>query len=481
LGRLARPTLARLTSRAATTADPPPSRDWGPRSTSTPCVEVVGESVATPACSTPRETLDRVAAGPLRAQLVGEVARKFARRPLDEIEDAFHEAYTRALTACHWQREREVYGWLRRVMINWLIDRERRGRLELVADTTSDGFLEVEDARAEPLSVLGRRQELAEIEDVHVAVLEQLSERQRDVVSLHARGTERKEIARRVAASENAIKKDLKRAFRVARQEVIARSGHGCPDGEPLIIRYAFGLGGKAIPAEAQLHLAHCDRCGQFFRELEAWREKVASLMPLPAVEQASPGAVERGLENAMDVLGQVKQTVLDGGTQLKNQAAASYYRAVDPTPLATVRPGAATAAVATCLGIVGGATYCVDNSLNPVEQLAEVVQEQPVEQPEPTPSEPPSAPPPAATPPATSETPPQPVVQAPPPAPAEPPAPAPEPPPPPPPEPTPAPVQFGEPASTPAQPTQAVPPPSSLTPAEPAPAPAGGSDLYGP
>ncbi len=428
MGRLARPTFVPLASRTATVTDrstATPSPDsielpahgrGGPKSVPTPFVEVVGETVVTEStASTPREALDRVAAGPLRRQLVGEVARKFGQRPFDEIEEAFHEAYARGLTRCRWERDREVYGWLRRAMVNWLIDRERRGRLELVADTTSGSFLEVEDAREEPLGVLGRRQEREEVKDVHLTVLRQLSDRQRRVISLYAKGNERKEIARRVAVSENAVKKDLKRVFRVAREEVIVRAGHGCSDGESLTVRYAFGLGGKAIAAKAQLHLAHCERCGQFFRELETWREKVAVLMPVPAVEQASPGAVERGLEQAIDVLGQLRQQAADGGMQLKNHVAATYYRAVDPTPLAGVRPGAATAAVATCLGIVGGATYCVENSLDPIGELAGIVQEQPAQPPEPPPeseSQPEDQLQQPPAPPLTSEPPPPPAEQ---------------------------------------------------------------------
>lgn len=94
----------------------------------------------------------------MRAQLVGAVARKFSQRPSDEIEDAFHEAYTRGLMKCRWDRDREVYGWLRRTMINWVIDRDRRERLELVADPTSVTFLEAADASQEParISAAGR-------------------------------------------------------------------------------------------------------------------------------------------------------------------------------------------------------------------------------------------------------------------------------------------------------------------------------------
>ena len=154
--------------------------------------------------------------------------------------------------------------------------------------------------------------------ELHLTVLKRLNDRQRRVISLHAKGTDRREIARRVDASENAVKKDLKRVFSVARDEVVGRSGHGCPEGEGLVVRYAFGLGGKGIPTKAQLHLAHCERCGEFFRALETWLEKVAVVFPVPAIEQASPGAVERTVDKAIEVVGQIRQQAVDGGAQLK-------------------------------------------------------------------------------------------------------------------------------------------------------------------
>jgi RNA polymerase sigma factor (sigma-70 family) len=483
-------------------AERPPYQKGGPESVPPPCVEVVGEPVVenSPA-PTPRDAMDRIAGGPLRGQLVGEVARRFPHRPADDIEEAFHEAYTRGVTSCRWRRDIEVYGWLRRTMVNWLIDRERRERRELVADTTGGAFLEVADAQAEPLRVLGRRQDRQEIRDVHLTVLKQLSARQRRVAAMHAKGTERKEIARRVAASENAVKKDLKTVFRVARDQVVVRSGHGCSHGEALVISYAFGLGGKAIPAKAQLHLAHCDRCGQFLRELEAWREKVAALLPAPTASQADPALVERTLHKTADVLASLKQHATQAGThakqqlaeastQAKQQAAAGYTRAVEYTPLASARPGAAATAIAGCLALGGGAaTYCIEKGVDPLgafgrDRPADVAdaarkppeKKPPAEQPPDPPQVPAAAPAPAphAQPPAPEPTPPQPAPTQPAPAPAPP-----APPPPPPPEPTPPAVQFGEPA-TPAQSSPAAPAPSPQ-PARPAPAPQGGSDLYGP
>ena len=73
--------------------------------------------------------------------------------------------------------------------------------------------------------MLGRRQERREVRQVHLAVLKQLSDRQRRVISMHAKGAARREIAHRLQASERAVKKDLTRVFRVARDQVVVRSG----------------------------------------------------------------------------------------------------------------------------------------------------------------------------------------------------------------------------------------------------------------
>jgi hypothetical protein len=97
----------------------------------------------------------------------------------------------------------------------------------------------------------------------------------------------------------------------------------------------------------------------------------------VPVAEQAHPGIVERALHGAVDALSQTKERVADGAgaareqiaegvAHVKQHAAATYYRAIDPTPLAGVRPGAAAATVAGCLAIGGGATYCVERGIDP-------------------------------------------------------------------------------------------------------------------
>jgi DNA-directed RNA polymerase specialized sigma24 family protein len=160
----------------------------GPKSVPRACVGVVWETVVqSSGGQATRDALDRFAGGALRDQLVGEVGRMFPHRSVDDIEEAFNEAYSRALTSCSWRQDREVYGWLRRAMVNWLIDRQRRERRELVVDTMSGAFFDVADAREEPLRLLGRSQERREVRQVHRAVLKQLSDRQRRVVSMRSR------------------------------------------------------------------------------------------------------------------------------------------------------------------------------------------------------------------------------------------------------------------------------------------------------
>ena len=60
-----------------------------------------------------------------------------------------------------------------------------------------------------------------------------------------------------------------------------------------------------------------------------------------------------------------------DGASQVKQHA---YARVVDPTPLAGLRPGAAAAAIAGCLAVGGGATYCAQQGVDPIGGLTAVV-----------------------------------------------------------------------------------------------------------
>jgi RNA polymerase sigma factor (sigma-70 family) len=80
--------------------------------------------------------------------------------------------------------------------------------------------------------------------------------------------------------------------------------------------------------------------------------------------------AVARGgrLPGLHDFLDRTAQKATESVASLKQQASTAYTRAVDPTPLAAVRPGTVASVVASCIAIGGGAaTYCADQGVNPI------------------------------------------------------------------------------------------------------------------
>ena len=133
-----------------------------------------------------------------------------------------------------------------------------------------------------------------------------------------------------------------------------------------------------------------CERCAAVYHRLEMLHERVAALVPLPAAAQLEPGLLERGLQKTTDAIaslkqyathtgGQAKQQLVDAADQAKQHAAAGYSRAVEYTPLASARPGAAATAIAGCLALGGGAAgYCIDKGVDPISGLVEVVQPSP-------------------------------------------------------------------------------------------------------
>jgi hypothetical protein len=117
------------------------------------------------------------------------------------------------------------------------------------------------------------------------------------------------------------------------------------------------------------------------YERLDLWREKVAAVLPVPAAAGAQEHVVERVFHASTEVLpgsgtptGEspvgVRRHAADLVAQVRDHATGAYYRIVDPTPLAGVRPGAVAAAVAGCLAVGGGATYCVEQGANPIAAL---------------------------------------------------------------------------------------------------------------
>jgi RNA polymerase sigma factor (sigma-70 family) len=453
-----------------------------------------------PAQQAPHELLAWLLRNGRREKLCNEVAR-ISGAPHGLVEDALQDVCLLAATTrkCRGRSEGEVYNWLKRTTlrrVKRLLERAHLRHEVLVDWSAVESELAPAGDGADVELIERERQR--EQADLANTVLDSLNERQRRVAALHSHGLNGSEIARHLHTSRLRVKHLKAESMARARAALVAEGGGGCEDGERLISRVAFGLASGREHSQAQLHMVGCERCAAVYHRLELLHEKVAALLPLPAAAQVEPGLLERGLHKSIDAIasvkqhathagGQAKQQLADAAGQAKQHAAAGYSRAVEYTPLASARPGAAATAIAGCLALGGGAAgYCIDKGVDPITGLVEVVQRSPAKPPQAPPEQKPPAeqppdPPQLATP-APTLAPPEPAPQ---PAPAPeqpgpPPAPAPAqpaPPPPPPPEPTPPAVQFGEPAQT-----SAPPPATSPQPAQPAPAPqSGGTDLYGP
>jgi hypothetical protein len=224
------------------------------------------------------------------------------------------------------------------------------------------------------------RENHAEVADVAKVVLQQLSPRQLDVAALHAHGFRRREIAERTHQSPRAVKRLMEQILAVGRAELAELAGHGCDEGHDEVARYAFGLAGPRDARLAQTHLTTCERCFAMYERLDLWREKVAALLPVPPVVESQTDVVERvvhagtelvtGTPSADESPAALPRRISELVGHARDHAAAAYYRTIDPTPLAGARPGAVAAAVASCLALGGGATYCVKENANPITAL---------------------------------------------------------------------------------------------------------------
>ena len=333
-----------------------------------------------------RALIVQIAGGEQGAKLRSQVTRWHPGATSDQVEDAFQEACARAERSCRGQSEGEVFTWLRTTTHHELghIRKRawRRSRQELLVDISAVELQPVAGAARAPEDELIDREDQAEVERVTRAVLERLSERQRAIAALYSHGRRRPEIAEHLGMTPRSVKRALERIMAVGREELVRLAGHGCESGESLVARFAFGLAGPREVRQAQLHLATCPRCGALYERLDVWRAKVAVLLPVPVAEQARPGLIERALHGAAEALSSgkrhgrdgvsaVREHVADGASQLKQH---TYARVVDPTPLAGLRPGAAAAAIAGCLAVGGGATYCAQKGVDPIGGLTAVV-----------------------------------------------------------------------------------------------------------
>jgi RNA polymerase sigma factor (sigma-70 family) len=381
------------------------------------------------------------AAALLKSYVSGERGRALrvqlaARHPEcsdEEIEDAVQGA-----CQCFLDEAEEIsepgkaYAWLRTAAHRILGHDAKRQHREIPTDPAVGGGLErVAIDETGPVEELIALEDDADLDALVRVVTTSLSDRRRDVLALYGTGLGRTQIAERLGLPERTVKRDIREIVDRARSVVTRLAGGGCERGEPLVVRLVCGISTPDESAQAREHLSRCGRCEAFCERLSAWREKAGAMLPAPVAEGANPGVLERLAQKSVEGLSALKQQVLDGGAQIKQHAATSYYRAVDPTPLAAARPGTVATVVAGCIALGGGTTYCVEQGVDPLGAAKGLIASEP--------SEPTStAPPESSAPPAPVYTPAEPVEEEPQPAPEPAPTeveeqPKPEPPPPPP------------------------------------------------
>jgi RNA polymerase sigma factor (sigma-70 family) len=198
-------------------------------------------------------------------------------------------------------------------------------------------------------------------------------------------------------------------------------AGEECERFAPTLAALIAGTASADALLDLRPHIRNCAACRATVRELHATRlGRLAALWPLPALvaplrwvsarfgdgaEASSGGPELMPVADVGDLYGAIApldvppvaveqarprlvewavQRAGDGIASVKQHATSAYSRAVDPTPLAGVRPGAAVATVAGCLAVGGGTTYCVTQGVDPIRDLAKVVSPAHVEKPAP-------------------------------------------------------------------------------------------------
>jgi len=326
----------------------------------------------------------------LRVQL----ATRFPECSDEEIEDAVQGA-----CQCFLDEAEEIsdpgkaYAWLRTAAHRILGHDAKRQHREVPMDPAVGGGLEsVAIDKTGPVEELIALEDDADLDALVRVVATSLSDRRRDVLALYGAGVGRTEIAERLGLPERTVKRDIREIVDRARTVVTRLAGGGCERGEPLVIRLVCRISTPDEAAQARAHLSRCARCEAFCERLSAWREKAGAMLPAPVAEGASPGVIGRLAHKTADGLSSLKQHVLDGSAQVKQHAAATYYRAVDPTPLAAARPGTVASVVASCIAIGGGAaTYCAQQGVDPIGAATGIIASGSESEPEPA-SAPPEA-----------------------------------------------------------------------------------------
>ncbi len=323
-----------------------------------------------------RQILEQIVRGERGRQLRAKVAALNADFDRSHVDDAFQAACERAAKSCRGQSEGEVYQWLYTTMMRELGATRKMLQREAPVDWSTESLARFRRSDVSVADEVVEREGEGALEDLTTKVLEEMTERQRAVAILYCHGLQRKEIAAHLDVTPRIVKRSLEQLLSNGRRRLIRLAGGGCATGEPLVARYAFGLGSDRDVQRARAHLATCPRCSAMCERLDFWREQVAATVPVPAVAGGHSHLAERLVHAGGDLVGGSGSRVADGPVaprghvasalaHVREQAAGLYTRAFDPTPLAGARPGTVATAIAGCIAVGSSAGYCVDQNVD--------------------------------------------------------------------------------------------------------------------
>jgi RNA polymerase sigma factor (sigma-70 family) len=265
--------------------------------------------------------------------------------------------------------EHQVRAYLTQTALNKALrEGDKAHRKRSVA--LEDGGLEVANSEPDADVLLAQDYDGARLREI----VADLPERQQTVVKLRFFFDRTPtEIQSFLGVTERAYRRDLERAMRTITERFEqVRDGTFCESRRSLILAYVTGIAGPNRARTAREHLASCTACAHWAVQLRETARQAGAFVPMPVLTGAMAERSHRfgGIGHQFGV---VRDRLADLATSAREQATGMAVRG-DPTTgtlLGNLRPGAALAAVTSCLALGSGATYCAINGVpGPVRDL---------------------------------------------------------------------------------------------------------------
>jgi RNA polymerase sigma factor (sigma-70 family) len=297
-----------------------------------------------------------------RTYILSVLRRRCGWLAPDEHEALFHEAYAVMLekerdgsldTAA--MRAPQVRAYLLQTALNKALDEGKRAYRKRSEPLDDDALNRADHAAITPEDLAASSLDSAQMREI----VSELSDRQQTIVKLRFffdRAPE--EIQSFLGLTERSYRRELERALRtVSERYALVRDGQFCESRRSVILAYVAGIAGPNRSRDARKHLANCTGCAHWAGQLRTAAQGAAAVIPMPIL-----GDDRHGLARAFEVVRDHASGIVSG---IKQHVASAVTR-VDPGAgyVTGARPGAAAAAIAGCLAVGGGATYCAVNGL---------------------------------------------------------------------------------------------------------------------